>query len=55
MNQKLLDEIEEIKRLVIDTSGESFSDDDNLDRIQQICEQIIIDYKVNERLQQPDN
>lgn len=49
MNQ--LDKIKEILELAQDTTGETEWDDDNLEKIQRICEKIILDEKVNKRLQ----
>jgi hypothetical protein len=55
MNQELLDKIFEIKQLALDITGDRFQDEKDLDKIIEICEDISIDYKVNERLQRTDN
>jgi hypothetical protein len=52
MNQELLDKIEEIKQLTLDITGSTGNDNILLAQIQKICEQIIIDHQVNERLKQ---
>ena len=51
MNQKLLDQIAEIKQIAIDTRGDAPWDNDNLAEIKDICERIEIDFQIEKRLE----
>jgi hypothetical protein len=46
----MIDKIKEILELAKDTMGVGQEDEDNLDQIIRICEKIIIDHKIEERL-----
>lgn len=51
----MIDKIEEIKQLAIDTTGELAEDEKNLLRIVRICDQILIDHQTNEALKRLEN